>query len=142
MQVMLETLRLMMMVMVGRSHRWTHSVVVVLMVWRAPPMWVILGGMMLMRMVGGRQKACRRPRVHAGAVAGRSAKCCYRAINKCAQIRKYISKLSALNIRLNSNPSVLLLFITKKYPPFLLEQSFTTVQYYFDDKSFLKLVSI
>lgn len=83
MQVMLETLRLMMMVVVGRSHRRAHSMITVLMVWRTPPMWMILGGdRMLMRMIGGRQEACRRPRIHTGAVAGRSAECCYQAINK------------------------------------------------------------
>lgn len=70
MQVMLETLRLMMMVVVRRPHRRAHSVVAVLMVWRAPSMWMILGGMMLMRMIGGRQETCRRPRIHTGAVAG------------------------------------------------------------------------
>lgn len=77
----LQTLRLMVMVVVvGRPHRRTHGVVAVLMVRRAPPMRMILGGMMLMRMIGGRQEG-RRRRVNAGAVTGRPAECCYRTIN-------------------------------------------------------------
>lgn len=79
---MLETLRLVVMMMVGRPHRRTHSVVAMLMMRRASPMWMILGGMMLMRMIGGRQKA-RCGRVHAArTVAGRPAECCYGTINR------------------------------------------------------------
>jgi len=85
---MLESLRLVVMVMVGWSHRRTHGVIAVLMMRRASPMRMILGGMMLMRMIGGRQKA-RRGRVHAGAVAGRPAECCYGTINRAIQMKKY-----------------------------------------------------
>lgn len=73
----LETLRLMMMVMVRWPHRRAHGVVAVLMVRRTSPMRVILGGMMLMRMIRGRQEA-RRRRIHAWAVTSRSAQCCCR----------------------------------------------------------------
>lgn len=78
----LEALRLMVVMVVGRPHRRTHGVVAVLMVRRAPSVRVILGGMMLMRMIGGRQEARRRRLVHARAVAGRSAeRCCRRTID-------------------------------------------------------------
>lgn len=85
---MLETLRLVVMVMVRWSHRRTHGVVAVLMMRRASPMRMILGGMMLMRMIGGRQKA-RRGRVNAGAVAGRPAERCCGTINKRHSMKKY-----------------------------------------------------
>lgn len=65
---MLKTLRLMVMVMVRRSHRRAHGVAAVLMVGRAPSVRMVLGGMMLMRMIGGRQEA-RRRRINAGTVA-------------------------------------------------------------------------
>lgn len=68
----LKTLRLMVVVVMGRSHRRAHRVVAVLMVWRAPSVRMVLGGMMLMGMVGGRQEA-RRRRINARAVTGRPA---------------------------------------------------------------------
>lgn len=65
----LQTLRLMVVMMVGRSHCRAHRVVAVLMVRRAPSVRMVLGGMMLMRMIGGRQEA-RRRRINARTVTG------------------------------------------------------------------------
>lgn len=65
----LKTLRLMVMVMMGWSHCRTHTMVAVLMMRRTPSMWMILGGMMLMRMIGWRQEV-RSRRIHTRTVAG------------------------------------------------------------------------
>lgn len=71
----------MMVMMMGRSHGGTHRVVPVLMVRRAPSMRMVLGGMMLMRMIGGRQEA-RRRRINTRTVTGRPAERCCEQINE------------------------------------------------------------
>lgn len=65
----LQTLRLMVMMMVRRSHCRSHRVVPVLVVGRTPSVRVVLRGMMLMRMIGGRQEA-RRRRINARTMTG------------------------------------------------------------------------
>lgn len=79
----LQTLRLMMVMMMGRSHCGAHRVVPMLMVRWAPSMRMVLGGMMLMRMIGGRQEA-RRRRINTRTVTGRPAeRCCEQSMRNC-----------------------------------------------------------